>query len=157
MWILNINDAWKKFGQKLRNWKFFSFDRSSIDQKPIKSGREQWLKIKGFSIGRKTHSINRNSGKLNFLENCRRLCRNHSTQIISWMECMRMSLKVFQKQFFSTQNFKNKIFKTLPQNFQPLNIFCIKIVEYIILDGQTKFTQFYVLSLAKNNLWSVCN
>ena len=79
MWILKINDAWKKFGQKLRNWKFFSFDRSSIDQKPIKLGREQWLKIKGFSICRKTHSINQNSGKLDFLKNCRSLYKKHST------------------------------------------------------------------------------
>ena len=56
----------KNFGQKLRNWKFFSFDWSSIDRIPIESSREQWLKIKGFSIGRKTHSINQNSGNLNF-------------------------------------------------------------------------------------------
>ena len=58
----------KRFGQKLRKWKFSSFDWSSIDQIPIESGREQWLKIKGFSIGRKTHSIYRNSGKLDFFE-----------------------------------------------------------------------------------------
>ena len=35
MWILNINDAWKKFGQILRNWNFFIFDQSSIDWMPI--------------------------------------------------------------------------------------------------------------------------
>ena len=29
------------------------------------------------------------------------LCRKHSIQRISWMKCMRMSLKVFQKHFFS--------------------------------------------------------
>ena len=55
----------KQFGQKLRNWKFFCFDRSSNDQIPIELGREQWLKIKEFSISWKTHSIDRNSRNLN--------------------------------------------------------------------------------------------
>ena len=54
IWILNTNDAWKdQIGQKLKNRKCFSFDRSSIDRIPIKLGREQWLKIKGFSIYQK--------------------------------------------------------------------------------------------------------
>ena len=92
----------KKFDQKLRNWKFFSFDWSSIDRTPIESGREQWLKIKGFSIDQKTHSIDRSKfWKFEFLKNCKRLCKNNSTQVISWMKCMRMSLNVFQKQKFS--------------------------------------------------------
>ena len=55
MWILNINDAWKKkLGQTLRNWKFFSCDRSRIDQT---------------SIDRKIGSIDRKSGKIRFLKN----------------------------------------------------------------------------------------
>ena len=67
MWILNINDAWKKkIGQKLRNWKFSNFDQSSIDRIPIEPGWEEWLKIKGFLIGWKTHSIDWNSGNFNF-------------------------------------------------------------------------------------------
>ena len=117
----------KKFGKNLRNWKFSSFDWSNINWIPIESGRKSWLKIKGFSIGWETHSIDRSSGNLNFLKNCRSLCRKHSTQIILWMKCMRMSLKVFQKHLFSTQNFKRKIFMHQKHNFcQPLNIFCIK-------------------------------
>ena len=56
----------KKFGQILKNWKFFNFDQSRIDRIPIESGRKTWLKMKGISIGRKTHSINRNSRTLNF-------------------------------------------------------------------------------------------
>ena len=117
----------KKIGQKLRNWKFFSFDWSSIEWIPIELGREQWLKIKGFLIGRKTHSIGGNSRNLNFLKNCRRLCRNHSIQIISWMKCMRMSFKVFQKHQFSTQKLQNKVSNHQKHKFcQPLNIFCIK-------------------------------
>ena len=38
----------------------------SIDQKPIKPTWEQRLKIKEFSIGRKTRSIDQNSRNLNF-------------------------------------------------------------------------------------------
>ena len=34
----------------------------------IKFNKYERLKIKGFSIGRKTHSIYRNSGKLDFFE-----------------------------------------------------------------------------------------
>ena len=107
-----------------------------IDRIPIESGRKSWLKIKGFSIGWKSHSINRNSGNLNFLKNCRRLCRNYSNQVISWMKRMRISLKFFKNMSYSKQDFQS----FLPQNFQPLNIFCIKIIEYIILNDQTKFT-----------------
>ena len=107
-----------------------------IDRIPIESGRKSWLKIKGFSIGWKSHSINQNSGNLNFLKNCRRLCRNYSNQVISWMKRMRISLKFFKNMSYSKQDFQS----FLPQNFQPLNIFCIKIIEYIILDDQTKFT-----------------
>ena len=107
-----------------------------IDRIPIESGKKSWLKIKGFSIGWKSHSINRNSGNLNFLKNCRRLCGNYSNQVISWMKRMRISLKFFKNMSYSKQDFQS----FLPQNFQPLNIFCIKIIEYIILDDQTKFT-----------------
>ena len=107
-----------------------------IDRIPIESGKKSWLKIKGFSIGWKSHSINRNSGNLIFLKNCRRLCRNYSNQVISWMKRMKISLKFFKNMSYSKQDFQS----FLPQNFQPLNIFCIKIIEYIILDDQTKFT-----------------
>ena len=158
---VNSKHKWcmkKNFGQKLRNWKFFSFDQSCIDWIPIEWGWEQWLKIKGFSIGRKTHSIDRNSGNLNFLKNCRRLCGNNSTQVISWMKCMWMSLNVFQKHEFSTQNFKTKIFNHQKHNFcQPLTIFCIKLHRKQSWMATLVHTQFHVLSLAKNNLWSVCN
>ena len=43
--------------------------------------------------------------------------------------------KCFSKTWFFNPKLQNKIFKLLPQNFQPLNMFCIKIIEYIILDG----------------------
>ena len=53
-------------------------------------------------------------------------------------------LKSFPKHLFSTQNFKKRFLNFLPPNFQTLNIFCIKIIEYIILDGQTKFTHNFM-------------
>ena len=40
---------------------------------------------------------------------------------------------------------------------QTVNTFCIIIKEILILDGHNKITQYHVLSLAKNNLCSVCN
>ena len=73
----------KKFGRKLRNWKIFSFDWSSINRIPIESGKEQWLKIKGFSIGQRTLSINRNSRNLNFWKTAEDYVENKSTQVIS--------------------------------------------------------------------------
>ena len=48
--------------KNLKTEKFSVF----IDRIPIESGRKQWLKIKGFSIDRKTHSIDQNSRNLNF-------------------------------------------------------------------------------------------
>ena len=56
----------KKFGQILKNWKFSSFDRLSIDQIPVTSGRFKPKILIAISIGQKTHSIDRNSGNLNF-------------------------------------------------------------------------------------------
>ena len=124
----NIWKSENRWGEKAFNFSFLSkFNQSSTDQVPIKPDRRfslkpfekqirlieyqsrinrtnsrPSLKIKGFLIGWKTHSINWNSGKLDYLKNSRSLCRKHSIQIISWMKCMRMSLKVFQKHLFST-------------------------------------------------------
>ena len=57
----------KKFGQKLKNWKFFSFDRSSIDRMLIESGKFKKPKIFiAISIGRETNSIDRESGRVKF-------------------------------------------------------------------------------------------
>ena len=51
--------------------------------------------------------------------------------------------KSFSKTLILNPELQNKIFQNfLPPNFQPLNIFCIKIIEY--LDGQTKFTHNFM-------------
>ena len=83
-----------------------SIDRASIDTNRVRP--RAMIKIKGFLIDRKSHSIDRNSRNLNFLKNCRRLCKNYSNQGISWMKCLRMSLNVFLKHEFSTHNFKTR-------------------------------------------------
>ena len=64
-----------------------------------------------------------------------------------------------KKQEFSTQNFKTKIFNHQKHNFcQPLTIFCIKHHRKHNLGWPNQIhAQFHVLSLANNNLCSVCN
>ena len=130
----------KKKEKYLKKWRtrevkklfFFFFIPFEIRSFEYQSGtnrtnRDQSLKNKGFSIDQKTCLIDRNSRKQDFLKNSRSLCKKHSIQIISWMKCMRMSFKVFQKHQFSTQKLQNKVFNHQKHKFcQPLNIFCIK-------------------------------
>ena len=96
----------KQIGKKHWNWKFFQF--WSI---------EHWLNINRVRLramiknqgifDRSKNTFNRSKfWKFEFLKTCRRLCWNNSTKVISWMKCIRMSLNVFQKHEFSTQNFK---------------------------------------------------
>ena len=58
----------KENGQKLRNWKFSSFDRLSIDQIPIKPGRFKQKNFIAISIGRETNSIDQKFGKKRFFK-----------------------------------------------------------------------------------------
>ena len=59
----------KIFGQKHRNWKFFSCDQSRIDWTSIESGRLKPKILIAISIDRKIGSIDRKSGKIKFLKN----------------------------------------------------------------------------------------
>ena len=71
---------------------------------------------------------------------------------------MSMRLKVFQKHLNSTQIFQKQVFQSIyPQK---------SINKHILYQHQETYnlgwlnqlhSQFYVLSLAKNNLCSVCN
>ena len=49
------------------------------------------------SIGQGKNSIDWKYGKKKFLKNRAILCKNSSNHSISWMKCMSMRLKVFQK------------------------------------------------------------
>ena len=71
----------KKFGQKLRNWKIFSLDWSSIDRIPIELSRFYQKIVITISIGREIASIDRKSGKLKFLKNRAILCRTPQSTI----------------------------------------------------------------------------
>ena len=62
------------------------------------------------SIGWATSSIDRKSRKIKFLKNRAILCRNSSKHSISWMKCMSMRLKVFQKPLNLTQIFQKQNF-----------------------------------------------
>ena len=72
------------------------FNWSSANWGLIEPSKTKLKKFKKFSIGKKTHSIDWNSGKIEFWKTTEVLCRKHSNQLISWMKCMSMSLKVFQ-------------------------------------------------------------
>ena len=58
-----MHEKKKKLGQKLRNWKFSSFDQSSIDRIPIESDR---FKPKNLSQFR---SVNKHLQSIENLEN----------------------------------------------------------------------------------------
>ena len=130
-----------------------------IDRASVESGRKSWLKIKGFSIGQKTHSIDRNSGNLNFWKKCRRLCKKQLNPSNFMNEMHENEFKCFSKTWVFNPELQNKVFNHQKHNFcQPLNIFCIKHHRKHNLGWPNQIhTQFHVLSLAKNNLWSVCN
>ena len=110
------------------------------------------------SISWAKNSIDRKFGKLKFLKDRAILCRNFPKHNISWMKCMSMRLKVFQKHLNSTQIFKKQVFQ--PICSQNSNI------EHILYQNQGTYnlgwpklihTSYHVLSLEKNNLCSVCN
>ena len=67
--------------------------------------------------------------------------------------------KCFSKTWVFNLELQNKVFNHQKHNFyQPLNIFCIKHHKKYNLGWPNQIhTQFYVLSLAKDNLCSVCN
>ena len=86
------------------------------------------------------------------------LCKKHSIQKISWIKCMRMSSKVLQKYLFSTQNFKNKLFTLITLKISSnVHILYQNHRIYTLRWPNQIHTQFHVLSLAKNDLWNVCN
>ena len=69
------------------------------------------------------------------------------------MNWMRMSLKVFQKHLFLTQNFKNKIFTLFIPKISTNEHILYQNHRIHNLEWPNQIhTQFHVLSLAKNNL-----
>ena len=138
MWILNTNDAWKKnFGQKHRNQKFFSCDRSNIN----------WVKQT------QTKNFNRNFDwsknrfdRLKVWKNqifekqsilMQKLLKAHCfIKKIAWV----WDKKFFKNTWIQPRSSKIKIFNQFVLKAQTLNTFCIKIKELLILDGHNKIT-----------------
>ena len=115
----------------------------SIGQVSIKYQSSQVDSNKKFkhNFNQSSNSFDRSKiWKNEFFEKQSKFIRNYSKHHISWMKCMSMSLKVFQKHLNSTQIFQNKIFNSFVLKTQTLNIFCIRIKEYLILDGHNKIT-----------------
>ena len=55
--------------------------------------------------------------------------------------------KSFSETFVFNPKLQKNIFTLFTPKFQPMNIFCIKIIEYIILDGQTKFAHNFMYKI----------
>ena len=136
----------KKFGQKSKNWKFLVLiDRASTEYQSSQA-EARLEKSRNFRL------IKNHTRSIKILENwifwkiVEDLCRKHSNQLILWMKCMSMSLKVFKNICFQPWTSKTR-FSLFTPKFQPTNIFCIKIIEYIILDGQTKFAHNFMYKI----------
>ena len=129
IWILK--NTWKSHVLKnsLNNFRLIEKQVRSIQnysriiqhQSSIDRARHIQTKILiVISIGRATSSIDRKSRKIKFLKNKANLCRNSSKHDISWMKCMNMRLKVFQKHLNLTQIFQKQNFQSICPRF--LNI-----------------------------------
>ena len=95
-----------------RNWGLINRKIDSIDRAPIELGRTKPKILKHFqSVEKHTWSIE-NLEKMNFRKTEEVLCRKHSNQLISWIKCMSMSLKVFKKHLILTQIFQKQYFYT---------------------------------------------
>ena len=77
------------------------FDWSNSNRELIETHNQSKTLI-AISIKREIGSIDRNSGKTNFLKNKAFLCRNSSKQSILWIKCMSMRWNTFQKHLFWT-------------------------------------------------------
>ena len=116
MWILNINDAWKK---NLVKPKFLSQFRS---------------------VERQIRSI-KNPEKKIFLKNKAILCRKLLKALCFMNEMHEYEIKSFSKTLeFNPDLPKTRFFNQFVLKTQTLNTFCIKIKEHIILDSHNKIT-----------------
>ena len=128
VWILNTNDVWKQnLFKNLKTENFLvSIDRALIEYQSSHAGAKLEKYGNFWLIKNHTRSIEILENWI-FWKIVEILCRKHS-------KCMSMSLKVFQKHLFSTQNFQKQDYDIfLLPNFNPKNIFCIKNIEHVKL------------------------
>ena len=95
-----------------------------IDRVPIEDQSNQteakFKKIKGFSIGQKTHSIDRNSRKLNFFEKLQKIMQYPLNPNNFMNEMHENEFKFFFKTFVFNLELQNKIFKLFTTKFSTL-------------------------------------
>ena len=114
MWILNINDAWKKI------WSNQNFNRNF-----------DWLKIR---FDRSKIWKNQIFEKQSIL--MQKLLKAHCFKKNAWV----WDKKFLKNTWIQLRSSKIKIFNQFILKGQTLNTFCIKIKELLILDGHNKIT-----------------
>ena len=82
------------------NWKTDSTDRAPIEDQSNQA-KTKLINSRDFRLVEKHIRFIEILEIWIFWKTTEVLCRKHSIQRISWMKCMRMSLKVFQKHLFS--------------------------------------------------------
>ena len=123
----------KKIGQILKNWKFFSFDWSSIDRMPIESGKFKPKFLSQFqSVEKHPRSI-KNLENSNFWKTEQFYVETlQSTIFHEWMH--EYEIKSFLKTFEFNPDLPKTRFLIIK------NTICVKIKEHILLDGHNKIT-----------------
>ena len=108
----------KFFGQKHKNWKFFSCNQSRIDRISIESGKLKPKILIAISIDRKTGSFNRSKvWKNQIFEKRSTLMQKLLKAHYFKKKGMSMRWKVFQKHLNLIQIFQNQDFqKICPQS-----------------------------------------
>ena len=114
MWILSTNDAWKKnFGQKHRNWKFFSCDLSNSNQV-----RQTQTKNFNRDFDLSKNRFDRSKVWKNQIFEKQSILMQKLLKTHCFIKkCISMRRKVFQKHLNSTQIFQNQDFQSIcPQS-----------------------------------------
>ena len=125
------------------DWSKITFDWSNSDR----VGQIQNKILIAFSIGRETDSIDRKSGKHNFLKTEQFYVETPQSIVFYEKNAWVWDEMLFKNTCFKPSFPKNKIFNQLSLNSQTSNTFRINIKEFSILDGQNKITH--------NNMYKV--
>ena len=103
------------------------FDWSSANQGSIKPSRTKFKKFKEFSISRKTHSIDRNFGKIEFLKNSKIFIHKTLKPIDFMNEMHEYEFKSFSKTLaFNPELPKTRLWHNLSPNFNQWTYFVSK-------------------------------
>ena len=130
----------KKICQILKNWKFFSFDRSSIDWIPIEISKFKPKNLTHFRSVEKHIRLVENLENSNFWKTEQFNAETPKAQCFM-NEMHEYKIKSFSKTLiFNPDLSKTHYWINLSSKTQTLNTFCIKTKEHITLVGQNIFT-----------------